>query len=119
MKKIFTRLSLMLLAASAFASEAANQAAVQAPGKTSSDYFSWTVFGAVMALAIAAAGCGIGQGIATGKAVEGMSRQPEASGQIQTAMILGLSFIESLVIYVLLIGLILLFVNPFAKYFIQ
>ena len=33
-------------------------------------------------------------------------------------MILGLAFIESLVIYVLLISLILLFVNPFSKFFV-
>ena len=42
---------------------------------------------------------------ATGKAIEGamtaMGRQPEAIGQIQTAMIIGCAFIEALTIYAL------------------
>jgi len=83
------------------------------------NYFALTVVIAAGALGIAAAGCGLGQGMAVSKAVESISRQPEATGQIQTALIIGLSFIESLVIYVLLIALILLFVNPFMKFFIQ
>ncbi len=40
-------------------------------------------------------------------ALEGMARQPEASGTIQTAMIIGLALIESLVIYALLMFFIL------------
>ncbi len=38
-----------------------------------------------------------------GKALEGMARQPEQTGKIQTAMILSLAFIESLVIFSLLV----------------
>lgn len=53
----------------------------------------------------------IGQGKAASSALEGIARQPEAAGKIQTAMIIGLALIESLVIYALLIALILLFVG--------
>lgn len=81
-------------------------------------YFVYTVLGASIAISIAALGGGIGQGIATAKAAEGVARQPEASGKIQTLLILGLAFIESLTIYALVIALILIFVNPFAKFFI-
>lgn len=81
-------------------------------------YFAYTVLGASLAISIAALGGGIGQGIATAKAAEGVARQPEASGKIQTLLILGLAFIESLTIYALVIALILIFVNPFAKFFI-
>ncbi|NUP98300.1 MAG: ATP synthase F0 subunit C [Armatimonadetes bacterium] len=35
-------------------------------------------------------------------ALEGIARQPEAAGRVQTAMIIALALIESLVIYVLL-----------------
>lgn len=35
-------------------------------------------------------------------ALEGIAKQPEAAGRIQTAMIIALALIESLVIYVLL-----------------
>ena len=45
----------------------------------------------------------IGQGRAAAAALEGIARQPEASGKIQTAMIIGLALIESLVIYSLVI----------------
>ncbi len=53
----------------------------------------------------------IGQGKAAAAALEGIARQPEAAGKIQTAMIIGLALIESLVIYALLISLILLFLG--------
>ncbi len=42
------------------------------------------------------------QGRAASAALEGMARQPEAAGQLQTGMIIALAFIESLVIYALL-----------------
>ncbi len=82
------------------------------------NYFIWTVIGSSLGLAVAAAFCGIAQAIAIRQGLEGIARQPEATGAIQQAMILGLAFIESLVIYVLLVALILLFVNPFAKHFV-
>ena len=51
------------------------------------------------------------QGRAATAALEGIARQPEAAGKIQTAMIISLALIESLVIYALLISLILLFLG--------
>jgi len=59
------------------------------------------------ALAIAAFAGAFGQSKAISSALEGMARQPESAGKIQTAMIIGLAFIESLVIYVLVISFIL------------
>ena len=56
-------------------------------------------------------GAGIGVGIATGKAVEGISRNPEASGKITTALIIGAGFAEATAIYGLLISIILIFVG--------
>jgi F-type H+-transporting ATPase subunit c len=44
----------------------------------------------------------LGQGRAASAAFEGMARQPELFGKLQTAMIIALAFIESLVIYALL-----------------
>ena len=60
-----------------------------------------------------------GMTLAISKAVEGIARQPEASGKIQGAMLLGLVLIESLTIYVLVVALILLFANPFLKYVVK
>lgn len=54
-------------------------------------------------------GAGLGIGIATSKAVEAISRQPEADGKIRSTLILGLAFAESTAIYGLLIALLLIF----------
>jgi F-type H+-transporting ATPase subunit c len=62
-------------------------------------YWGLLALAAGFGLPIAAMGCGIGQGIAVNGAMQGMARQPEASGAIQTGMIIGLAIIESLVIY--------------------
>ena len=75
-------------------------------------FFTMCVLGATIGMAIAAFGTGIGQGLAVKSAVEGISRNPGASGKIQTAMLIGLAMIESLAIYALVIGLIVLYANP-------
>ncbi|MBO4318038.1 MAG: ATP synthase F0 subunit C [Mailhella sp.] len=69
------------------------------------------VLGMAIGIAIASAGCGIGQGLSVKAACEGTARNPDASGKISSSLILGLAFIESLCIYTLLVDLILLFVK--------
>ncbi|MHC4390374.1 MAG: ATP synthase F0 subunit C [Planctomycetota bacterium] len=59
------------------------------------------------ALALAAMVGAMAQSKAIAAALDGMARQPEAADKIQTAMIIGLALIESLVIYVLVIAFIL------------
>jgi F-type H+-transporting ATPase subunit c len=61
-----------------------------------------------LAIGIAALGGGIGQGIAVKGAMEGIARNPGASGKIMTTLIIGLALIESLVIYALVISFMLL-----------
>ncbi len=58
---------------------------------------------ALFAIAIAAFGGSIGMGLSISKAVEGIARNPEASGKIMTTMIIGLALVESLAIYTLVI----------------
>ena len=70
---------------------------------------------AVSILALAAFGCGLGQGRVAGSAVEAMARQPAMAGKIQLAMLIGLAFIESLTIYSLMISFILMSKLPPAK----
>jgi len=55
-----------------------------------------------LGLGIAALGSAFGLGKAVSAAMEAMGRQPEAIGQIQTAMIIGCAFIEALTIYALI-----------------
>ncbi|CCC58018.1 MULTISPECIES: ATP synthase F0 subunit C [Caloramator] len=63
--------------------------------------------------ALTGIGAGIGTGIATGKAVEAVSRQPEAKNDIISTLIIGSAFSEATAIYGLLVAIILIFV--FAK----
>lgn len=58
---------------------------------------------AVLGFGLAAGLAGLGQGKIGAAALEGTARNPSASGKIQTMMILGLAFIESLVIFALVI----------------
>ena len=66
--------------------------------------------GAGLCMGIGAIGPGIGEGNAVGKALEGMARQPEASGDLRSTMILGCAITESTGIYSLVVALLLLFV---------
>ncbi|MGA1846834.1 ATP synthase F0 subunit C [Deferribacter abyssi] len=96
-----TALIMGLFALSAFASE----------GASAGGNYKWAIYlAAGLGIGIAAFGTGLGQGRAVGSAVEGISRNPSASGKIMTSMIVGLAMIESLAIYALVICLILLFV---------
>jgi F-type H+-transporting ATPase subunit c len=99
---------------------AAEQVAGEAAGAGASDgshgFFTAVAVGCALALAIAAAGCGIAQGNAVARAVESIARQPEASPKILTLTMIGLAFIESLTIYVLVVALILIYADPFIQY---
>ncbi|HHZ92063.1 TPA: ATP synthase F0 subunit C [Candidatus Poribacteria bacterium] len=71
-------------------------------------YLAVLAFGVTLGLPIAVTFASTAQGKATSTALEGIARQPEATGQIQTAMIIGLALIESLVIYSLLMFFLLM-----------
>jgi F-type H+-transporting ATPase subunit c len=77
-------------------------------------YFGIVAASAAFGLAIAAIGGAFSQSRGIRSALEGIARNPGASGPITTTMIIGLALIESLVIYVLVVCLILLIVNPFS-----
>ncbi|BDV44763.1 ATP synthase subunit c [Geotalea uraniireducens] len=77
------------------------------------EFLTMCMLAAGFGMAIGAFGTGIGQGLAVKSAVEGVSRNPGASGKILTTMMIGLAMIESLAIYVLVVCLIILFANPY------
>ncbi len=62
------------------------------------------LFGIALGLGIAVLGCGLAQGHAVNGAMNGMARQPELAGKIQTGMIIGLAFVESLVIFTMVMS---------------
>lgn len=65
---------------------------------------------AAVAVGLAAAGGAIGMGWAIAKSVEGIARQPEAEGKIRTTLMLGLVFVETAIIYALVIAILIVFV---------
>jgi F-type H+-transporting ATPase subunit c len=64
--------------------------------------------GAAIAVGLAALGAGIGDGMVTGNAVQGLARQPEAKGSIMTTMFISVGLIEALPIIAVVIAFILL-----------
>jgi F-type H+-transporting ATPase subunit c len=56
------------------------------------------------AVGVAALGCALAQGRIVATAVDGISRNPGASGQIFTPMLLGVAFVETLLIFTLFLS---------------
>lgn len=102
MKKTLLRmvsvLAPMMVASTAFAQDA---------GSNASDEKMAAYIAAGLGLGLAAFGGALAQGRAAAAALEGIARNPNASGKLFTPMILGLALIESLVIYSLVISFIL------------
>jgi F-type H+-transporting ATPase subunit c len=97
-------LALLLLPLMAGAEEAAEVIA---------DSNSWGyALGAGIAIGFGALGCGIGQGLTAGNTTAGIARNPGAAGSMFTNFILGMVLIESISIYALVIGLLLVFAIP-------
>ncbi|NPV28740.1 MAG: ATP synthase F0 subunit C [Firmicutes bacterium] len=59
-------------------------------------------------MGIATIGPALAQGTAAGKAMEGIARQPEVTGELRTTLIIAMAFMEALTIYGLLIAFMLL-----------
>ena len=91
MHYVFMALAVMCFAMPAFAQ-----------GGTSNPV-NWVALAAGFSMAIASAGCGIGQGKATTSATEALARNPAARPGITFALILGLALIESLALYTFVI----------------
>lgn len=83
------------------------EAEVAAPA---ADSTSAKAYAAAIAIAISAAAGAIAMGMAIGKSAESISRQPEAAGEIRTSLMLGLVFIETAIIYALIVTILIIFV---------
>ena len=120
-KKALSALLVMLMltfavAVPAFAAEgddaqsaatvSAEAAEAEAEGMTTSGKAS----ACAIAVGIAAAGGAVAMGILGAKSSESIARQPEAEGKIRTSMMLTLVFIETAIIYALLVAILIIFV---------
>lgn len=89
--------------------------AVQAEAEVATDDATDSSLGskalaAAIVVGIAAAAGAIAMGMTIAKSAESIARQPEASGKINSAMMLGLVFIETLIIYALIVAILIIFV---------
>jgi len=63
--------------------------------------------GVGLAIGLAALGSALGQGNAAASAMEGIARQPEASGEIRTTLLLALAFMEALTLFSFVIAILM------------
>ena len=71
-----------------------------------------TIVVSALAIVIGTLTPAIVEGRAVLKALEGITRQPEAANDLRTTLFVGMALLESTAIYVLLVVLVLLFANP-------
>ena len=119
MKKIRTFSALLMLvmalfvfAVPAFASgtdetAVATEAEAAAPADNNTGFKG---IGAGLCVGLAAAFGALGMGIATGRSNESIARQPELKGDIRTNLIIGIVFMETAIIYALVVAIIIIFV---------
>ena len=118
LKKIIALAGVMLLtlalAAPAFAADAPTSSGGDVPvsaAETQEDNtIGFKAIAAGLAVGLAAAGGAVAMGISTAKSTESIARQPEAEGKIRTTLMLGLVFIETAIIYALLVVILIIFV---------
>lgn len=63
---------------------------------------------AAIAVGLGALGAGIGNGLIVGRTVEGIARQPELRGTLQTTMFIGVALVEAVPIIAVVIALIVM-----------
>lgn len=85
------------------------EAVPAAETEAESDPVSGKALAAGIAIGLAAAAGAIGMGIAIAKSNEAISRQPEAGDKIRSNMMLGIIFIETAIIYALVIAILIIF----------
>lgn len=124
MKKIATILTTVLLmtvlltmmTVSVFAAEAEptqtgeSVVAIEETEANENDVLSMKAIAAAIVVAVVGAAGAIGMAMAISKSTESMARQPEMAGKINSAMMLGLVFIETAIIYALIIAILVIFV---------
>ena len=79
-------------------------------GRNDNDVTSAKAMGAGVMIGSACLGGELAMGIAVGKSSEAIARQPEATSQVRTTMMMGLVFIETVIIYALIVAILIIFV---------
>jgi F-type H+-transporting ATPase subunit c len=84
------------------------QAAEQVAGGFNAGYQgAWAMLGAGVGAGLAVIGAGLGIGRIGGSAMEGMARQPEIAGTIQTGALILSAFIEGVALFAVVVTLLI------------
>jgi F-type H+-transporting ATPase subunit c len=70
------------------------------------------------AIGVGAVGAGLGIGTAASGACSAVGRNPGVQGKIMMTMLIGMAMAESIAIYALVVSLVLLYANPYMRYFL-
>lgn len=103
-------LSFSVMALAAPADEAATAAVVAAEEAASESLLSVKALSAAIVVGVVATGGAIAMAIAIKKSLDSIARQPEAGSMVRGSLMLGLLFIETAIIYALVIAIIIIFV---------
>jgi F-type H+-transporting ATPase subunit c len=71
--------------------------------------------GAAAAVSFGALGPALAEGRALAAAMESIARQPESANTLSRTLFVGLAMIETMAIYCLVIALLLIYANPYAR----
>lgn len=71
-----------------------------------------TIIGSAVGIVLGALTPAIVEGRAVIRALDGITRQPEAADDLRTTLLISMALLESTAIYVLLVILVLIFANP-------
>ncbi len=90
--------------------ESAEAAEAEATVSAEAEATKSKAIGAAIVVGLAASAGAIAMGMSIAKTSESIARQPEAAGNIRTSLMLGLVFIETAVIYALIVAILIIFV---------
>lgn len=111
---LFAFILIMAVSVPIFAAESSENAQTAASAQSQEsekdNSTSTKAIAAAMCVGIAATAGAISMGITISKTNDGISRQPEAQGALRTSLMLGLVFIETAIIYALIVAILIIFV---------
>ncbi len=112
---LFSSAGLLLSSTFAFAAEA-----LPAGGESYTKvlFAVGAMIAAGFAIGVGAVGAGLGIGTAASGACSAVGRNPGVQGKIMMTMLVGMAMAESIAIYALVVSLVLLYANPYMKYFL-
>ena len=110
LRRVFVCAMLALVLTCTLAAGAALAEEVAAPAAAAAAATGLKAIAAAATIALASVAGAISMGVSISKASESISRQPEAAGSIRTSLMLGLVFIETAIIYALIVAILIVFV---------